>query len=158
MVQAGTVHSLSDVVVFEVQENSDVTFRLYDWDHIDPQTGRRRPLQVDQAMECIKFGQAKAGPVPPVLEEMTPVLRERLLFCEHFGVWRLQGRVPFAVGVPGTPRVLVCLAGKGRLEHDGAGYAFAKGDVLLLPAALGPCMCQARGGVSLLEISLPEGL
>ncbi len=38
---AGTVHSLGgDVVVFEVQENSDVTFRLYDWDHIDAKTGQ----------------------------------------------------------------------------------------------------------------------
>ena len=39
-IRAGTVHSLSDVVVFEVQENSDVTFRLYDWDRVDPRTGK----------------------------------------------------------------------------------------------------------------------
>jgi mannose-6-phosphate isomerase len=37
-----------DVVVFEVQENSDVTFRLFDWNHIDPTTKQPRPLQVDQ--------------------------------------------------------------------------------------------------------------
>jgi mannose-6-phosphate isomerase len=36
---AGTVHSLGDVVVFEVQENSDVTFRLYDWNHVRSQDG-----------------------------------------------------------------------------------------------------------------------
>ena len=46
-IQAGTVHSLGDVVVFEVQQNSDVTFRLYDWDHVDARTGQPRPLQVD---------------------------------------------------------------------------------------------------------------
>ncbi len=39
-IRAGTVHSLRDVVVFEVQENSDVTFRLYDWDRVDPKYGR----------------------------------------------------------------------------------------------------------------------
>ena len=54
---AGTVHSLGDLVVFEVQENSDVTFRLYDWDHVDAKTGQPRPLQVDQAMACIDFAQ-----------------------------------------------------------------------------------------------------
>ena len=37
-IPAGTVHTLGDVVVFEVQENSDVTFRLYDWDRVDPET------------------------------------------------------------------------------------------------------------------------
>ena len=41
LIPAGTVHSLNDVVVFEVQENSDVTFRLYDWDHVDAKTGQR---------------------------------------------------------------------------------------------------------------------
>ena len=57
LVEAGTVHALSDVVVFEVQENSDVTFRLYDWHHVDARTGQLRPLQIEQAMACIKFDQ-----------------------------------------------------------------------------------------------------
>jgi mannose-6-phosphate isomerase len=43
LIEAGVVHSLGDgVVVLEVQENSDVTFRLYDWNHIDPKTGHPR--------------------------------------------------------------------------------------------------------------------
>jgi mannose-6-phosphate isomerase len=156
LVSAGAVHALSDVVVFEVQENSDVTFRLYDWDHIDPETDRLRPLQIGQAMACIDFAQVTIGPVTPVLEEMTPVLRERLLFCEHFGVWRIEGESPFKVGAAEVPRVLVCLAGKGRIEHGGVSYGFGKGDVVLLPAVAGVCNCQPRGTVSVLEISLPE--
>ena len=78
LVPAGTVHSLNDVVVFEVQENSDVTFRLYDWDHVDPKTGQPRPLQVDQAMACIDFAQGAIGPVVPVVEAGDAGLRERL--------------------------------------------------------------------------------
>ena len=51
--RAGTFHSLGGgVVVFEVQENSDVTFRLYDWNRIDARTGQPRSLQVDQAIAC----------------------------------------------------------------------------------------------------------
>jgi mannose-6-phosphate isomerase len=156
-VPAGTVHSLGDVVVFEVQENSDVTFRLYDWDHIDAKTDQPRPLQVDQAMACIDFAQGAIGPVVPVVEEVKPVLRERLFHCEHFGLWRLRGESSFMVGAAGTPRVLVCIAGDGQLEHDGATYAVGKGDVLLLPAVVGACLCRPRGAISLLEISLPEG-
>jgi len=54
---AGTVHSLGgDIVVFEVQQNSDVTFRLYDWGHIDAKTGQPRALQVDQALAWIASG------------------------------------------------------------------------------------------------------
>jgi mannose-6-phosphate isomerase len=156
LVRAGTVHSLRDVVVFEVQENSDVTFRLFDWNHVDAKTGQPRPLQVEQAMACIDFAQGAIGPVVTVVEEAKPVLRERLFLCEHFGLWRIRGESPFIVGAAGTPRVLVCIAGDGRLEHDGANYTISKGDVLLLPAVIGACSCRPRGAISLLEISLPE--
>jgi mannose-6-phosphate isomerase len=154
---AGTVHALGgDVVVFEVQQNSDVTFRLYDWDHLDAKTGQPRPLQVEQAMACIDFAQGAIGPVVPVVEEVKPVLRERLFCCEHFGLSRLSGESPFVVGAVGTPRVLVCIAGDGQLEHDGANYTVGKGDVLLLPAVVGACVFRPRSAVNLLELSLPE--
>jgi mannose-6-phosphate isomerase len=154
---AGTVHSLGDLVVFEIQENSDVTFRLFDWEHIDAQTGRRRALQIDQAMACIDFAPGVVAPVVPVVEARKPEQRERLFLCEQFGLWRLSGQSPFSVGAAGTPRVLVCIAGDGQLEHDGAYYAVSKGDVLLLPAVVGACVFQPRSAVNLLEISLPEG-
>ena len=157
LVKAGTVHALNGVVVFEVQENSDVTFRLYDWDHIDPGTGRRRPLQVDQALACIDFFQVAIRPVVPMGEETTPVTSERLFYCDHFGVWRITGKAPFLVGKEGTPRVLVCLSGEGHLEYNGADYAFGKGDVVLLPAVVGDCLCRPHGAVTVLELSLPEG-
>jgi mannose-6-phosphate isomerase len=155
---AGTVHALGgDVVVFEVQENSDVTFHLYDWDHVDAKTGQRRTLQVDQAIACIDFAQGAIGPVAPVVEAVKPALRERLFLCKHFGLWRLRGESPFMVGAAGTPRVLVCITGDGQLEHDGANYAVGKGDVLFLPAVVGTCVFRPRRAVNLLEVSLPEG-
>jgi mannose-6-phosphate isomerase len=154
---AGAVHALGgDVVVFEVQQNSDVTFRLYDWNHVDAKTGNPRALQVDKAIACIDFAQGALGPVVPKVEEVTPVLRERLFLCNHFGLWRLRGESPFKVGAAGTPRVLVCIAGDGQLEHDGANYAVEKGAVLLLPAVVGVCAFRPRHAVSLLEIALPE--
>lgn len=153
---AGTVHTLGGgVVVFEVQQNSDVTFRLYDWGHVDAETGQPRPLQVQQALACIDFAAHAAGPVVPVLEATTPVKRERLFQCEHFGLWRLSGQAPFAVGVADAPRVLVLIEGEGKVEHDGSTFPVGKGDVWLLPAVVGACPFQPQGEVSLLEIALP---
>ena len=55
-IPAGTVHSMgNDVMVFEVQQNSDVTFRLFDWNRIDAKTGKNRELHIPQAMACIDF-------------------------------------------------------------------------------------------------------
>jgi mannose-6-phosphate isomerase len=156
LVPAGTVHSLGDVMVFEIQENSDVTFRLDDWGHIDPKTGRPRALQVDQALRAIDVAQGAVAPVSPVVEETTPVKRERLFDCDYFRLWRLRGQSAFGVGAVGTPRVLVCIEGAGRLEHGGEAYAVSKGDVLLLPAAIGACVFRPSGPVILLEAALPE--
>ncbi len=155
--QAGTVHALGgDIMVFEVQQNSDVTFRLYDWNHVDATTGKLRTLQVDQALACIDFGECTGGLVAPVVEATAPVKRERLFHCEQFWLSRLQGDAPFAIGTPGVPRVLVCIAGTGQVEHGGATYDVGKGDVFLLPAVIGTCMFRPCGTVSVLEIAIPE--
>jgi mannose-6-phosphate isomerase len=153
---AGTVHTLGGgVVVFEVQQNSDVTFRLYDWGRVDAATGQPRTLQVDQALACIDYAGRALGPVAPVLETTTPVRRESLFQDEHFELWRLTGESAFAVGVADVPRVLVCIEGEGKVEHDGSTYPVGKGDVWLLPAEVGSCPFDPHGGVSLLEIALP---
>ncbi|MGC1616752.1 MAG: type I phosphomannose isomerase catalytic subunit [Candidatus Acidiferrum sp.] len=153
---AGTVHSLGDdVVVFEVQQNSDVTFRLYDWGHVDAKTGHPRALQVDQALACVDFADGTAGLVTPVVEATTPVERERVFQCEHFWLWRLRGQLPFTVGAAGVPRVMVCTEGAGQVEHGGATYALGKGGVMLLPASVGECVFRPSGAADVLEIALP---
>jgi mannose-6-phosphate isomerase len=155
--RAGTVHSLGgDLVVFEIQQNSDVTFRLYDWDHIDPKTEKPRALQVDKAMACVDFAEGPVSLAAPVVESTTPVERERLFHCEHFWLWRLRGQSPFTVGALDLPRVLVCIDGAGLVEHGGAIYAVGKGDVFLLPAVIGKCVFRPCGAVNLLEISIPD--
>jgi mannose-6-phosphate isomerase len=156
-IPAGTVHTLGGgVVVFEVQQNSDVTFRLYDWDHVDAKTGQPRALQVDQALACVDFAASAGGLVVPVVEATTPVVREKLFDCDPFRLCRLRGQSPFTVGAAGVPRVLVCIEGAGQVEHGGAAYAVGRGDVWLLPAAIGACSFQPQGTVSVLEIEIPE--
>ncbi len=156
-IPAGTVHTLGGgVVVFEVQQNSDVTFRLYDWDHVDAKTGLPRALQVERALACIDFAGGAGGLVAPVVEAAAPVERERLFDCAPFQLWRLRGELPFTVGAAGVPRVLVCIGGNGQVEHGGATYEVGKGDVFLLPAVLGPCTFQPQGAVNVLEIEIPE--
>jgi mannose-6-phosphate isomerase len=153
---AGTVHALGgDIVVFEVQQNSDVTFRLYDWNHIDAKTNKPRALQVDHAFACIDFAQGAIEPIVSVMEATIPVERERIFQCEYFHLWRLQGQSPFTVGELEVPRILVCLEGKGEIKYDDAVYAIAKGDVFLLPAAVGACTFCPGSKVNLLEIAIP---
>jgi mannose-6-phosphate isomerase len=154
MIEAGTVHSLGDgVVVFEVQENSDTTFRLFDWDHVDAKTGKPRPLQIDQALAAIDFDQ---GPIRPKPAGPGAPACENLLDNAHFRVTRWQQVDEFAVGAPGDPRVLVCGEGAGRVTTGGQDVAMKRGDVVLLPAAVGEARFQPTGGVTVFEIAIPE--
>jgi mannose-6-phosphate isomerase len=156
-IPAGTVHTLGDdVVVFEIQQNSDVTFRLYDWGHVDMKTGKPRELEVDQALACIDYKNGPAGLVSPMNEASTPVDSERLFNCKFFRLWRFQGESPSIVGAAGEPRVLVCLEGAGQLQHNGSTYIVGKGEVWLLPAAVGACAFHPHDPVTLLEIAIPE--
>jgi mannose-6-phosphate isomerase len=157
LIKAGTVHSLGDgVMVFEVQQNSDVTFRLYDWDHIDAKTGKPRDLQVDQALACVDFHQGAITPGFPTVQITAPVQREEYFNNRHFRLWRLQGAAPFEVGADGEPRILVCVDGAGSVEYDSADHPMARGAVTLLPAAVGVCRFRPDGVVTVLEIAVPE--
>ena len=157
LIEAGTVHSIGGgLVVFEVQENSDVTFRLYDWDHIDATTGVTRPLQVEQALACVDFAQGAIQPVSPKVETDPPIAREQLIECSHFRMDRVHSALPFDVGEAGVPRVLVCLDGGGAIEFNGREFMMEKGTVMLLPAALGVCRFQPGSPVTMLELAVPE--
>ena len=156
-IPAGTVHTLGGgVVVFEVQQNSDVTFRLYDWGHVDPNTGQPRPLQVAQAFACIDFNGNAGGQVAPCVETVAPVKRERLFDCEAFCLYRVSGGVLFTVGAMAEPRVLICIDGSGQVEHGRILYLVSKGEIWLLPAEAGVCRFRPSGEVTLLEIAIPE--
>jgi mannose-6-phosphate isomerase len=154
---AGMVHSLGGgVVVFEVQQNSDVTFRLYDWNHVDPKNGQAATTPSGSGAGLHQFWEGAGGLVAPVVEETSPVSRERLFTAITSGCRACaeNRRLPWA------PRV--CRAcwyasrAQGQVEHGGAIYAVGKGDVFLLPAVLGACTFQPRGAVNVLEIEIPE--
>ncbi len=155
-IPAGTVHSLGgDVVVFEVQQNSDVTFRLFDWNHIDAKTHKPRPLQVESALACIDWSFGAVEPLAPAIDITRPG-RESIFSCEQFSLWRVRSRDPFHVGAADVARVLVCIAGGGHVDHAGRSYSARRGDVMLLPAVVGACEFRPTDEVTLLEIALPS--
>jgi mannose-6-phosphate isomerase len=145
--EAGTVHAIgADVFLFEVQQTSDITYRLYDWDRVDAKTNKPRDLHVDAGLACSDFGR---GPCPPV------PAGGRLVDCAYFTLDRHAGPAPFRVGAAGACRVVVCVGGEGELEWGGARSPLAAGDVVLLPAAAGAATCHPAGSITVLECGVP---
>ena len=148
--RAGTVHAIgADILLFEVQQTSDITYRLYDWDRVDAKTGKSRDLHVDHGLTCSDFA---AGPCHPVKPRAG---RQELAGCEYFTLHRATSDSTLTVGAAGACRVVVGVAGRGELVWAGGREPVGPGSVLLLPACVGECRAEPAGGpVTVLECGL----
>ena len=142
--------------MFEVQQTSDITYRLYDWDRVDAKTGLPRQLHIEEGLACADFRRGPCPPVAPAVLVSNGVRHEGLVACNYFTLERLTAAVPFWVGAADRCRAVVCVKGSGELESRGARYPFRTGDTFLLPAAVGACIALPAGEVTLLECGLPE--
>lgn len=156
--EAGTVHALgAGLLVFEIQQSSDITYRLYDWDRIDKVTGRPRPLHIDQALACIDWSRGPCYPVRPAVVVSSGLRREGLVRCRYFTLERLTLHAPTVVGQEGQCRLLVLLEGIARYQWQAHTDELVAGDVLLLPAVVGAILLQpCTATVTLLECGLPS--
>ncbi len=155
--EAGTVHAIgANVLLFEVQQTSDITYRLYDWDRVDAKTGKPRQLHIDEGLACANFASGPCPAVRPKTTTVEGVREERLVDCRYFSLERRTSQVPFKVGQPGRCRAIVVISGKGELESGGKRYRISRGDVYLLPAEVGECQCVPAGELTVLECGLPE--
>jgi mannose-6-phosphate isomerase len=151
---AGTVHAIgAGLLLFEIQQTSDITYRLYDWGRVDPKTGRPRPLHMAEALECIDF---QHGPVFPALPIQKSTIREQLFSCPYFRLWRMCGNWRFRVGAKGECRIVVVVEGEAELQYREQNHLLKRGSLLLLPAELGACDCIPRGNAVILEAGLVE--
>jgi mannose-6-phosphate isomerase len=150
---AGTVHAVGGgVLMAEIQQTSDVTFRLFDWNRRDAR-GQSRPLHIDEAFACIDWQQGPVEPVsaPPGGRKSETVLAS----CGYFHLALHQIDEPVTIGGQGQLQLLLPLAGTGTLQTDHGPQAMVRGQCWLLPAACPPLTCTPRGSLAFLWCSLP---
>jgi mannose-6-phosphate isomerase len=134
---AGTVHALgAELLVFEIQQTSDITYRLYDWDRVDPVTGQPRPLHIAEGLSCIDWSRGPCHPVQPAVIVQGGLQREGLIHCRYFTLERWTVFRTTTVDSQARCRILVALNGTGALEWNGQTEPLLAGDVLLIPATL----------------------
>ena len=156
LLPAGTVHALGGgVVLFEVQQTSDLTYRLYDWRRADPKTGKPRELHLDKGLACVDYGSGPCRPARPTSEVRGRATLAPLAECRYFTLGRWEASRPFATGAAGECRVLAGVGGRAAIRHRGAEYPVRAGDVWLLPAQAGPVEVVPDGPVTILECAIP---
>ena len=145
--ETGTVHAIgAGLVVAEIQQTSDITYRLYDFDRVDAQ-GATRELHVDLALEAINYNVVETKKdYSKDLNESNPVVE-----CPYFttNFIPLDGKI--AVNKNGKSfTVYMCIDGQFEIEYNDTVYKYKKGDTLLIPAGISQLIIS--GKASILEI------
>lgn len=150
----GTVHAIGEgLLIAEIQENSDVTYRVYDYDRMD-KDGKKRELHVDKALEVLNLkAGASVKQAPRTVHYYPGCSREVLARCKYFETERIQVSMGFSFTVTdGSYQVLLCIDGRGGLETEAGRrpLRFAKGDCVFIPAGMG--RCHVLGYTTLLKV------
>lgn len=139
-VEAGMVHAIGEgCLIAEIQENSNLTYRLYDYDRVGLD-GRKRELHVDKALSVANL-KSSAEPKQPlrVLRYRQGVASELLCRCRYFEVFRMivnterRQQVYYSADKLGF-RVLLCVNGCGTMSYNDESIQFYKGDCIFVPA------------------------
>jgi mannose-6-phosphate isomerase len=153
-IPAGTVHAIGgDLLIAEIQQASDTTFRLFDWNRVDS-TGCPRELHVAQAMEAIDF---RRGPIQPVRPHTGEHPDSQLLVaCDKFVLSRWTLKRPVTLGGDQKMRMIAVISGSLDLEFAETKESMKVGHCTLIPAGCSRCELRSSNHAVFLEIHLPE--
>lgn len=145
--ETGTVHAIgAGLVVAEIQQTSDITYRLYDFDRKDAQ-GNTRELHVDLALDAINYNKVDTQKKYETKTNTSNVVVDCPYFTTNF--IPLENKV--SVSKSGeTFTVYMCIEGAFEIEFDGFKKAYQKGDTVLIPAEINAFILN--GKASILEI------
>mgnify|MGYP006189569969 FL=1 len=147
--ETGTVHAIgAGVLIAEIQQTSDVTYRIYDWDRVDAE-GNSRELHTDLALDAITYKPTNSKiSYESKVNEITPVVS-----CPYFVTQQLvlEGNFHWKHSKDSFT-VFMCVSGSFELLYKDEKYSYSKGDTVLLPACI--TEIQFFGTATLLEISI----
>ncbi|OMQ09908.1 type I phosphomannose isomerase catalytic subunit [[Flexibacter] sp. ATCC 35103] len=145
--ETGTVHAIgAGLVVAEIQQTSDITYRLYDFDRVDAQ-GNKRELHVDLALDAINYNKTDTQKKYERKANSSNVVVDCPYFTTNF--IPLEDKVEVAK-TGETFTVYMCIEGNFEIEYNGFKQSYKKGDTVLVPAEINAFILN--GKASILEI------
>jgi mannose-6-phosphate isomerase len=151
-IPAGTVHAIGEgVLLAEVQQSSDLTFRLFDWNRVGAD-GKFRPLHVEQALQCIDFGLGPMDKVTPVAMAGAAATAERLVKCPYFTIHRHSLAKPATIADDRRCHIVIGLHGSFRCTAGKLNESISVGETMLIPAASLPVQLVSDSRAVALEV------
>jgi len=154
---AGTQHAIGPgMVLCEVQEYSDLTYRVYDFGRVDP-FGKPRELHIEKAMEVTNFAGTRGGKIPPLALHSPDAKKQLLAACEFFATERWDcHKTTLIESDPERFQLLVILEGHGKFYDADRALDYRTGEAWFLPASLPVLSLQPAGATALLRITVPD--
>ncbi|MBC8352219.1 MAG: class I mannose-6-phosphate isomerase [Planctomycetes bacterium] len=152
-IPAGTIHALGEgLIIAEIQQASDTTFRVSDWNRVEP-NGQPRPLHIDQALDVIDYDTGPIAVQIPQPTEVTDV--HRLVSCDKFVLDRCEFDTSQKLGGDDRFHILAVLEGAVHVAGDPMGEPLVRGQTMILPASAGVRDIVAKDPTIMLDMYLP---
>ncbi|MCA1553336.1 MAG: class I mannose-6-phosphate isomerase, partial [Chloroflexi bacterium] len=133
-VPAGTVHAIgSGIVLAEIQQHSDTTYRLYDWNRKDD-AGKARELHIDKALQAAELHALHMHKIAPLVLRAANADRWLLVACRPFVLERMDVRTRADLTMPVKFQIVSLIEGAAQIAHRGLVVTVEQGQTLLLPA------------------------
>ena len=156
-VPAGTPHTIGPgMILCEVQEYSDLTYRLYDYGRVDPR-GKPRELHIDKALNVIRFERPIQAKVPRLALPVKGLQRSLLAACRYFATE--QWKVPALFETHSSADhfdIFTILDGSGNFRWGSGLEKYRRGECWLIPAGLGRFALQPEEPSKILRTYLPD--
>ena len=158
LLPAGTVHALGGgTLVYEVQQPSDLTYRLDDWGRLDAE-GRPRPVHVEAGLSVLDPA-SRPSPIRPTELRAAVGRRQLLVGSRFFAVERiaLPAGGEAAIAATGSPQVVTCLAGAAGVATAAGSTIIGHGGTVVVPVMPGATRLAAQAPTVLLRAWVPTG-
>ena len=149
---SGRVHALGKgLVIFEIQQNSDTTYRVFDWNRVDS-SGKPRQLHIDESLKCIDFEDFEPSLTSDSYKNVATGVRSRALVRHSlFAVDALELNANAEYREPITePRVVGVVSGTVQIPHTKESITLKAGQFALIPAALNEVRIHAANAAIVL--------
>ncbi|MDD4031876.1 MAG: mannose-6-phosphate isomerase [Bacteroidales bacterium] len=156
-IPAGRVHAIgAGIMVAEIQQTSDVTYRIYDWDRVDA-SGNSRELHSELAVDCMDYSKTE-GSCKTSYQLMKNKTSE-ILTCPYFTTNVLSfdktiGKDYFDLD---SFVIYICLEGDFLLKYEGGSEQVHCGETILLPAIMDQFTLTPKSSAKLLEVYIQPG-
>ncbi|MBI5651900.1 MAG: class I mannose-6-phosphate isomerase [Chloroflexi bacterium] len=151
-VPAGMVHAIGKgIVLAEIQQNSDTTYRLYDWDRV----GTDRALHIEQSLRVASFNRVADPKIPALTIQHAEFDQQFLIACRYFAFEKiiLRGRARATLD---HFHIVSMIAGDAMIEFGSEQIAIARGETIIIPARLGAYSIATKAHCEFLRASVPD--